>query len=87
MNWIKEYLDQIDSGKIIAGNKVKKLYRKLLEEADDSSLPFYFDEKKGERPIYFIEHFCKQAERRNWKTHCTRVISKSLYPSIVWFFK
>lgn len=62
MNWIKEYVDQIDSGKIIAGSKVKKIYKKLLEEAEDSSLPYYFDEKKGERPIFFIENFCKQAE-------------------------
>lgn len=62
MNWIREYVSQIDQGKIVAGKKVIKLYKQLLKESEDSTLSFFFDEKKGERPIYFIEHFCKQAE-------------------------
>ena len=62
MNYIKEYIEQIDSGKIIVGEKVKKIYKKLSKESDDKSLPFYFDENKGNRPIEFIETFCKQAE-------------------------
>lgn len=62
MNYIKEYIEQIDNGKIIVGEKVKKIYKKLLKESDDKSLPFYFDENKGNRPIEFIETFCKQAE-------------------------
>ena len=62
MNYIKEYLEQIDAGNIIAGEKVKKIYRKLLKESDDKSLLFYFDENKANRPIEFIETFCKQAE-------------------------
>lgn len=62
MNCIKEYIEQIDNGKIIVGEKVKKIYKKLLKESDDKSLPFYFDENKGNRPIEFIETFCKQAE-------------------------
>lgn len=63
MNWIKEYVEQIDNGKIVAGKKVIKVYKQLLKEAADSKLPHYFDEAKGERPIFFIENFCKQAER------------------------
>lgn len=62
MNYIKEYLDKINSGEIIVGKKIKKIYTRLNEESEDNSLPFYFDEKKGERPIQFIETFCKQAE-------------------------
>ena len=62
MNYIKEYIEQIDKGNIIVGKKVKKIYKRLLKESDDKSLPFYFDEAKGNRPIEFIETFCKQAE-------------------------
>lgn len=62
MNYIKEYVEQIDKGSIVVGNKVKKIYKRLLKESDDKSLPFYFDEEKGNRPIEFIETFCKQAE-------------------------
>lgn len=62
MNYIKEYINQIDEGKIVVGEKVKKIYKRLLKESDDKSLPFYFDEETGNRPIEFIETFCKQAE-------------------------
>lgn len=62
MNYIKEYYAKIESGEIIVGNKIKKIYGKLVEEIDNPNLPFYFDEKKAERPIQFIEMFCKQAE-------------------------
>lgn len=62
MNWLREYVDKFSSGEIIVGKKIKKIYKRLLKEADDESLPFYFDEQVGERPIKFIENFCKQAE-------------------------
>jgi phage terminase large subunit-like protein len=62
VNYIKEYVDQIRCGKIIVGQKVKKIYERLLSESNDNSLSFYFDEEKGERPIQFIETFCKQSE-------------------------
>ena len=62
MNYIKEYLQEIEDGNIVVGKKVKKEYEKLLKESEDSSLPFYFDEEIGNRPIEFIERFCKQAE-------------------------
>lgn len=62
MNYIKEYYNKISSGEIVAGKKIIKIYEKLVKEAEDDSLPFYFDEEQGERPIEFIETFCKQAE-------------------------
>lgn len=62
MNFIEEYMKEINEGNIIVGKKVKKIYEKLLKESNDNSLPFYFDEEKGNRPIEFIENFCKQAE-------------------------
>ena len=62
MNYIKKYLEEIDNGNIVVGEKVKKTYKNLLKESDDESLPFYFDKNKGNRPIEFIETFCKQAE-------------------------
>ena len=62
MNYIKEYYDKIKSGEIIAGKKIKKIYERLVKESENKSLSFYFDEETGERPIQFIETFCKQAE-------------------------
>lgn len=62
MNYIKEYINEIEKGNIVAGRKIIKIYKRLLEESEDKSLPFYFDEEIGERPIAFIETFCKQSE-------------------------
>lgn len=62
MNYIKEYVEKIERGEIVVGKKIKKIYKKLLKESSNESLPFYFDEEKGNRPINFIETFCKQAE-------------------------
>ena len=57
MNYVKEYYEQISTGKIIAGKKIIKEYKKLNEEMKNDSLPFYFDEEVGNRPIEFIEKF------------------------------
>jgi phage terminase large subunit-like protein len=62
VNYIKEYINEIEKGNIIAGRKIIKIYKRLLEESKKESLPFYFDEEIGERPITFIETFCKQSE-------------------------
>ncbi len=62
MNYIKEYYNKINTEEIIVGKKIKKIYKRLVEESENNSLPFYFDEETGERPIKFIETFCKQAE-------------------------
>lgn len=62
MNWVQEYVNSIQAGSIIVGNKVRKEYEKLLKEAENPKSDYYFDEVSGERPIQFIEGFCKQAE-------------------------
>ena len=62
MNYVKEYYQAIVSGKEVAGKKVIKEYKKLNKEMNNDSLPFYLDEELGQRPITFIETFCKQAE-------------------------
>ena len=62
MNWVKEYYRRIKSGDIITSRRVKAVYERLVKEMDDDSIPYYFDEETGERPITFIETFCKQSQ-------------------------
>lgn len=64
MNWVKEYYSRIKSGEIITSRRVKAVYARLVEEMDNDSddFPYYFDEEAGERPILFIETFCKQSQ-------------------------
>lgn len=62
MNFVKEYYEKIESGEIITSRRVRTLYKRLIEEMEDDSSPYYFDEESGERPILFIETFCKQSQ-------------------------
>ena len=64
MNYVKEYYNRIVSGDIITSKRVETVYTRLIKEMDaagDDS-PYYFDEDAGERPILFIETFCKQSQ-------------------------
>ena len=64
MNYIKEYVEQIKKGKIRTSVRVRKVYTRLLKEIEKppKNYKYYFDEEEGERPIIFIETFCKQAQ-------------------------
>ena len=62
MNWVKEYYRRIKSGDIITSRRVKAVYERLVKEMGEDSIPYYFDEETGERPITFIETFCKQSQ-------------------------
>ena len=79
MNYIREYLEKIENGEIVAGKKVIKIYKRLYEESLNKDLPFYFDEKKGERPIEFIEKFCKQSEGEIGKPIKLELFQKHTY--------
>ncbi len=62
MNWVREYYDRISRGEIVTSRRVKTVYERLVNEMGDDSTPYYFDEDAGERPILFIETFCKQSQ-------------------------
>lgn len=87
MNWIKEYYSKIESGEIIVGKKIKKIYSKLISEMDNKKLPFYFNEEKGERPIEFIERFCKQAEGEIGKPIKLELFQKAYIQALFGFLR
>ena len=62
MNYIREYWDKISSGEIIACEKIKLQYEKLIDILDDENSKWYFNEDKANRPIEFIETFCKHSK-------------------------
>lgn len=80
MNYIQEYVDKIRSGEIIVSEKVKILYYKLENDMKDPKQikiydeindeyemhTYIFDEEKANRPIQFIEKFCKHSKGRKW---------------------
>ncbi|ANW97714.1 terminase [Thermoclostridium stercorarium subsp. thermolacticum DSM 2910] len=62
MNWILKYWEEIKNGNIIVCQKVYKIYKRLVEEINNPKGDWVFDEEKANRPIEFIERFCKQSK-------------------------
>lgn len=64
MNHILEYWKGIESGEIITSRRVAAVYERLAREITDPApdSPYYFNEEAGERPILFVEEFCKQSQ-------------------------
>ena len=60
-NYIIKYNEAIQSGKIIAGEKIKKVYKQLAKDCKRKK-GYHFDEKKASKVIYFVESFCRQSK-------------------------
>mgnify|MGYP007127989947 CR=1 FL=1 len=52
MNYILEYWEAIESGKVVTSRRVRAVYERLAREIrePDPASPYYFDEDVGERP-------------------------------------
>lgn len=65
MNYILEYYNQIKDGKIIACRKihqVMEMLKDILDKELDKDSKWYFNEDEANRPIEFIEMFCKHSK-------------------------
>ena len=60
-NYIKLYVDAIERGQIVTSKRVAKQYKKLLYEIDNPE-NYIFDNKAANKPIEFIERFCKHSK-------------------------
>jgi len=62
-NYIQEYHHRIQTGEIVAGKWIKLLYEKITAGLRDGL--FFFDDRKANRAITFIETFCHHCEGRS----------------------
>ena len=78
MNYVREYWRKIESGEIVTSRRVKAVYGRLMAEMDSPAAdsPYYFDEETGERPIIFIERFCKQVRQFLVRRACPAPFSR-----------
>lgn len=59
-----EYGSAVVDGRILAGEKVRRVYGRLLEEMakGERSGRWHFDPERAKKPIAFIERFCRQSQ-------------------------
>lgn len=62
-NFILEYYQGIQDGSIVVGKWIKLFYEYIIKGLENQS--FYFNQKKANKAIRFIENFCHHSEGRN----------------------
>ena len=62
MNYIREYWNRIQSGDEVVSRRVAMVYAKLVEKLDNPQGEYIFDDEKANRPIEFIERFCRHSK-------------------------
>ena len=62
-NYIQEYHYRITHGEIVVGKWIRLLYDKIVAGLRDGL--FYFDDRKANKAITFVENFCHHCEGRN----------------------
>lgn len=63
-NYIREYWEKIQSGEIAACKRLRQQYQRLVDELDHPKDPWVFDLDRANRPIEFIERFCRHSKGR-----------------------
>lgn len=62
MNYILEYCNKIEAGDIVVCKRLWQQYEKILDELKHPKDLFKFSIDKANRPIEFIEKFCKHSK-------------------------
>jgi len=62
VNYIEQYLQAIYTGKCIVSKRCLRQYEKLVDDIRNPKDGYIFDQKRAERPIEFIERFCKHSK-------------------------
>lgn len=62
MNYIEKYYGEIESGKLIVSDKVRRVMRHLVQKLHDKQSPYIYDDKKAQYVIDFIQTFCKHSK-------------------------
>lgn len=62
MNHVTAYWQQIESGAVIVCVKTRAIYKRLADEIEADQGRWTFNEAKANRPIAFIERFCRHSK-------------------------
>lgn len=62
MNYVEQYAAAIERGEVKVSKRCAAVYKKLAAATRDTSGPYIFDEQKANRPIEFVERFCRHSK-------------------------
>ena len=60
-NYILEYWQEMKEGRVTVSKRIYKQYEKLIQDMNYHP-KYVYDERKAERPIQFIESFCRHSK-------------------------
>lgn len=63
-DYIREYWEEIRSGRETVSEKVRAVYREIVRELDHQG-EYYYDERRAEHALRFIMQFCRQSKGRD----------------------
>ncbi|WP_042352267.1 terminase large subunit [Bacillus massiliigorillae] len=61
-NPIIDYYNQIQSGEVVVSNKVRRIYKKLVDDINDVKSEYEYSTSRANHAIEFIENFCKHSK-------------------------
>ena len=62
-NYVDEYLEEIRAGRAIVSKRIRRQYERLSDDIHHPKNGFIFDQAKAERPIVFLQRFCRHSKR------------------------
>lgn len=85
-NPIVEYYEKITSGEIKVSRKVRRVYKKLVDDINDPNSEWEYNPKKANHAIEFIENFCKHSKgKAGGKPFILELWQKALIAAIFGF--
>ena len=84
-DWLNLYWEDIRTGKTETSDKVKRQMAELIAIKEGSSEEFHYDPILANRPIIFIEKFCKQSKGNTGKPVELELFEKAIICSIFGF--
>ncbi|WP_135553376.1 terminase large subunit [Paenibacillus cymbidii] len=61
-NPIITYWNEIHAGRVVVGDKVRRIYKKLAADVYDTESEYEYDPKRANHAIEFIENYCKHSK-------------------------
>jgi len=61
-NPIIEYWNKIESGEIVVGNKIRRVYKKIVNDMHDQDSVYEYSPERANHAIEFVENFCKHSK-------------------------